>query len=134
MNNKIGQFGVIILTACLLISGCWKKPYAHKVINPGDAEYAQVESMIDSLRKSSPNEAAAKQGVSDLPKDRMEMLLYCLESIKKATNVKLTDVDSFGPQIYRASMELESAEKGKSTLTMLLLKTDDEKLLWLGPN
>jgi len=134
MNNKIGQFGVIILVTCLLMSGCWKKPYAHKVINPGDAEYAQVESMIESLRKSTPQDIAAKQDVSDMPKERMEMLLYCLESISKADSVRLTDVDSFGPQIYRASMELESAKKGKSTLTMLLLKTDDEKLLWLGPN
>lgn len=133
MSNKISHFGVIIFAACLLISGCGKKPYAHKIINPGDAEYAQVESMIESLRKSTPQEVAAKQGVSDMPKDRQESLLYCLESIKKADDVKLTAVDAFGQQIYRANMELNTPQ-GKSTLTMLLLRNDDGTLLWLGPN
>lgn len=132
MNNKIGQFAAIVIASCLL-AGCGGKTYAHKKINRNDAEFKQVEAMIDLLRKSS-NEASASQSVTDMPKDRLEMLNYSLQSINQANSVTLTDVDAFGPQIYRASMELESAEKGKSTLTMLLLKTDDEKLLWLGPN
>lgn len=133
MNNKITFCCAGILSTCLLIAGCGRKPYDHKKYSAGSAEFQHVQSMINALRKSTPNKAAKKYGVDDISQERRELLLCCLESIKNTETVDLMSVDSFGPKVYRAAMCLRNPH-GKKNLTMLLLKCEDDQLRWLGPN
>lgn len=91
--------------------------------------------MAAQLRAAQGSQLAAviaAQSAPGLTGPQQGALTASLLEIASAEKVELTDLDAFGPDVYRATMELTAGQNVR-TAAMLLVKTPSG-LRWAGRN
>jgi outer membrane murein-binding lipoprotein Lpp len=127
-----------LLCACalstLLLSGCSKPQYKHRLLNSDSEQYRQISALVQQLTGLEEEKLAdymAANAATDLDDARMKGLQYCLLQIAKSSSADIGEVDAFGKQVYRATLILQPQN---TTMAMLLVEADNGRLYWAGAN
>ncbi len=123
---------VFILLLLTALAGC-SSEYKHKELGKDCPKADEIRSMIKKLRAD--KSGTVIEGIcqdAGLAQQRLAALRFMLTQIKQAQSIELTDLDSFGGNIYRASITLEL--NGRPRHIFALLVEADNKLRWAGPN
>lgn len=126
---------VALLAAMLLSAGC-SKQYEHERFAQDSPEAVHIRKLVGALRKGGPDgldERMAEQAAPGLNDNQMRSLRFALAQIVAADTVELEKTERFGRQVYRAVFRLRT-EDVPGSLAMLLVKTQDGALRWVGKN
>ena len=132
-SNRI--IAVCLAAALYSGAGC-SKEYAHERLDKDSARFVAVQDMIDELRAADENQRGdvlARQIADGLDESRVKGLRYVLGELAGAETVTLKRVDRWGSELYRATLQ-STANGRSSTLALLLVLVDDEKLYWANTN
>jgi len=119
----------------LTCPGC-SKEYEHERFAQDSPEAVHIRKLVRALREGGPDrldERLAEQAARGLDQDQTRSLRFALAKIVAADGVELEKTERFGKQVYRAALRLATTD-GPRSLAMLLVKTDDGALRWVGKN
>jgi len=119
----------------LLSAGC-SKEYEHQRFAQDSPEAVHIRKLVRALREGGPDhldERLAEQAARGLNEDRTRSLRFALAQLVAADAVELEKTERFGRQVYRAALRLTTKD-GPRRLAMLLVKTEDGALRWVGKN
>ena len=126
---------VALLAAMLLSAGC-SKEYEHERFAQDSPEAGHIRKLVGALREGGPDrldELVSGQAAPGLTEKETRSLRFVLAQIVEADSVELEKTERFGKQVYRAVLRL-TGKDGPRTLAVLLVKTEDGTLRWVGKN
>jgi len=126
MNSK---FIVLLLVLCVALVGC-DSNHEHRKIGKDSPEFRTVAGMLKHLRAEGADRALADNGARGLGDARKGALLAALQQLDEAKTIELLAVDEFGPQVYRATFQID----GEQNFSMLLVCPDGKEFYWAGKN
>ena len=126
MNNKSI---VLLLVLCVAFVGC-ANDHEHRKVGKESSEFLAVAGMLKHLRAEGAGRALADNGAPGLGGARKAALLAALQQLDEAETIELLAVDEFGPQVYRATFQIN----GEQNSSMLLVCPDGKKFYWAGNN
>ena len=124
--------GVLIVVS--ITAGCSGK-YKHERIGPDAKVFVQVQSLLAQLRATGADgldKVLADDCAGGLASHQAAGRKAALERLAAADSAGLTRLDRFGPDVYRATFDLDRGGR-KRQMCMLLVRSDG-KLLWAGRN
>jgi hypothetical protein len=124
----------VLLTAAIAMTGC-SKDFEQKKLGKDSPEASRVRAMVDALRQGGEKglaETMKTQAAGGLTGSQELALQASLRELIAADAVEVDKVDSFGPQVYRATLKLSTG--GKTRAVALLLVATGDELRWAGRN
>lgn len=124
---------VVLVAVAALAAGCQEK-YQRGPVGLDSPQGRKVAAMIEAFRQApaAQREAVAGRDSARGTDEQRRGIYLALEPVATASKVELIAVDSFGPEIYRASIRLDI--KGGQAMLYMLLVTDGEEMKWAGRN
>lgn len=129
-----------VLNGLLLgLAGCGQD-YDHQPLDENSPLFRETAGLIDAACQADSDDALgahlAAHKADSLNDAQTQALRATLQSIAQAERAELKSVDSFGPQIYRAIIELTNPDApAPQTLAVLLVRPDEGgPLFWAGAN
>ena len=132
MTTDLTRIAVLALAAFLC--GC-SKEYQHADVGKDSPLGKKASAMIESLRSAGKDGLPGvmqQDGAGGLNQGQQAMLQAALEEIAAADKAELTDMESFGKNVCRASIKLTSAGKTREMSMLMVIST--EQLKWAGKN
>ena len=126
---------LVLLGAAFAAAGCGKD-YEQRRLDEQSPEFQRVATMLQDLRQAGQDgldEHLDEHGAADLNAQRTEALRAVLRELQQAQTATLVQLDAFGPQTYRATIELRVDEEPK-TVAVLLVAPEEDTFYWAGMN
>ncbi len=116
------------------VTGC-SRDYEQKKLGKDSPEAQRVRTMVDALRQGGEQGLAAAmraQAAGGLTGAQELALQASLRELIAADGVEVEKVDSFGPQVYRATLRVSAGGQTRAVALLLVVKGDEFR--WAGRN
>jgi len=131
MSNR----AVILLALAVgLLAGCADR-HEHERLDLDSPHARRVRQMVDAVREAGLDrlsELTDRDAAGGLTPGQSKALAAALAEVAAADTVELLRMDSFGPQVVRATLRLRRVGR-EQTVAFLLVETD-AGLRWAGRN